>query len=119
MPAAASGPASYPDTPLGRLAQRYIVAFSSGDTAVMRHFAETSLIADPARPMADRLATYATLFADYGPLHVTAIEVLSPMELQLSAQSRRAPIRLVVKESAAHPGRAESITLRIAAGAHQ
>jgi phosphohistidine phosphatase SixA len=117
MPAPAT-PVSYPDTPLGRLAQRYIGAFSSGDTAVMRHFVETSLIPDPARPVADRLATYATLFADYGPLDVSAIDSVTPLELQLTARSRRAAVRLTVKESSTHPGRAESITLRITAGGH-
>jgi len=107
-----AGPVSYPDTPIGRLAERYVGAFSSGDTALMRRFIETSLVEDPSRPVADRLASYAKLFAEHGPLQVSALETVAPREFHAMGQTRKGIVHIIVRESEQQAGRAESITLR-------
>lgn len=107
-----AGPVFYPDTPIGRLAERYVAAFSSGDTTRMRGFIETSLAVDPSRPVEERLASYAKLFAEHGPLLVGALETVSPGEFHLMGQTRKGVVHVIVRESAEQPGRASSITLR-------
>ena len=103
---------SYPETAVGRLALDYIKAFSSGDTAVMRRFIESSLETDPSRPVADRLASFTKLYADLGPLHVVGIEAPATRELTLLTHAKRGMVKVVVKASEAQEGRAASITFR-------
>jgi phosphohistidine phosphatase SixA len=107
-----SAPVVFPQTTLGHLAQAYVQAFSSGDTATMRRFIESSLEVDANRPVADRLTRYAELFADNGPLHITAIETTVEREITVVAQAKRGGVRLTVKESGQQKGRAASVTLR-------
>ncbi|HEU5218422.1 MAG TPA: histidine phosphatase family protein [Gemmatimonadales bacterium] len=111
-----TGPVSWPDTPAARLAHAYVGAFNSGDTTQMRRFIESYLTIDSSRPVADRLASYSKLFAEHGPLQVTGVENVSPQEFRLSAQARRATVRITVKESGQQPGRAASITLAFEGG---
>lgn len=110
-----AGPVSYPDTPIGRLAERYVAAFSSGDTARMRGFIETSLAVDPGRPVEERLASYAKLFAEHGPLLVGALEPVSSSEFHVMGQTRKGIVHIIVLAPESQAGRASSITLRFEA----
>ena len=112
MPAGHAPPFVYPDTPLGKLALEYVKAFSSGESARMKAFIETSLEADPARPLADRLASFEKLYADLGPLHVVGVEGVAANELTLLIHAKPGMVRVTVKESAREAGRAASIAFR-------
>jgi hypothetical protein len=78
----------------------------------MRRFIETSLVDDPDRPTTERLAAYDKLFADHGPLHVSALETVTPLEFHLMGQSRRGGVHIIVRASEQQTGRAASVTLR-------
>jgi phosphohistidine phosphatase SixA len=111
MPAHAA-PFVYPDTPVGKLALEYVKAFSSGESARMQSFIESSLEADSARPLADRLAAFEKLYADLGPLHVVGVEGVTASELTLLIHAKPGMVRVTVKESVREAGRAASITFR-------
>jgi hypothetical protein len=105
-------PFVYPDTPVGRLALEYVTAFSSGESARMKAFIESSLEIDPARPLSDRLASFEKLYADLGPLHVVGVEGATENEITLLTHARPGMVRVTVRESAREAGRAASITFR-------
>lgn len=104
---------TFPDTPVGRLAQEYVRAFSTGDTATMRQFIESSLDGDPARTIADRLASYAKLYGDVGQLHVASIDSVAAHEITITTHAARGAVRITLKESEKRVGRASAITLRV------
>jgi phosphohistidine phosphatase SixA len=104
---------NFPDTPVARLAQGYVRAFSTGDTAVMRQFIESSVDADPARSMADRLTSYAKLYGDVGQLHIASIDSVAAHEITVTTHAARRTVRITLKDSEKQVGRASSITLRV------
>lgn len=107
-----------PGTRAGRLLARYIEAYNSGDTARMRAFTESSLVANPERPTEVRLQNYLRLFADLGPLTITGTESSVADTVALQARSARGD--LIVRLIAA-PGpadRAQSVTFRMPGGGH-
>ncbi len=104
---------TFPDTPVARLAHGYVRAFSTGDTAIMHQFLASSVDADPARPIADRLTSYAKLYADVGQLHVASIDSVAAHEITITTHSARRTVRITLKESEKQIGRAGSISLRV------
>ena len=109
---------SIPDTRAGRLAARYIAAFNSGDSVPMRAFIESSLLLDPERPAAARLATYAAMFRDFGPLTVTGVHQSADEEITLAIRAKAGDFFLTAKASREQPGRATSITIGTGKGGH-
>jgi hypothetical protein len=105
------GPAKYPANQFGKLAEAYVTAFSTGDSAQMRKFIEASFELDTKRPMSDRLASFERLFGDLGELHVVGIQVVSDRELVLLAHAKRNAM-ITVKESEAQKGRLASVSFR-------
>jgi hypothetical protein len=105
------GPAKYPANQFGKLAESYVNAFNSGESAQMRKFMEASLEVDAKRPMADRLASFERLFSDLGELHVVGIQVVSDRELVLLAHAKRNAM-ITVKESVQQKGRLASVSFR-------
>lgn len=107
-----------PDTHAGHLAREYIAAFNTGNPERMGAYIESYMIANPARPTADRLASYATLFEQHGPLSVSAVQRSTATEVVLDMRSKRGPFRLTVTSSEAQPMRAASVTFAVIQGAH-
>ena len=114
--AAPSTLATIPDTHAGRLAREYITAFNTGDAERMRSFIETSVVADPSRPINERLKSYAKLFGDFGALSVSTVERSEPTELIATIGSKVGVIRLTVRASEAQPMRATSISFAVPQG---
>lgn len=106
------------DAPIMRLARGYVEAFNSGDEVRMRSFVESSMVANPDRPVEERMKTYATLFAEHGALALTELVHADEHEITLGMTSKAGPLRLTVKESATEPGRAASITFTSSRGGH-
>jgi hypothetical protein len=106
------GPATYPTNQVGKLAESYVTAFSTGDTAKMRKVIESSLEVDPKRPTADRLANYSRIFGDLGAVHVVGIQVVSDHELVLLAHTSKGGAMISVKESEQQKGRLASVSFR-------
>jgi phosphohistidine phosphatase SixA len=90
-------PVKLPDTRAGRLVERYLDVFNSGDTTRMRAFIESSLVADPNRPTAARLATYLTTFAARAPFVVTAVRSSTEDELVLGMLGQGIELVLTAK----------------------
>lgn len=106
-----------PATPVGRLASGYLAAFNSGNAETMRAFIESSLVADPERPIAQRVASYRTLFHDHGTITITGIQRESDETLALLARSKRG--NLIVTVTASHdPQRAQSVAIGVLQGGH-
>jgi phosphohistidine phosphatase SixA len=108
-----------PDTHAGHIAREYVAAFNSGSEEKMQAFLESWMVQDPARPTADRLKTYAELYAAHGPLVLTAIHASAQLEVTLGMRSRRGDLRLTVKSAEAQPMRGTSVTFTMAEGAHR
>jgi len=108
-----------PDTHAGHIAREYVAAFNSGSEQKMRAFLESWMVQDPARPTADRLKTYAELYATHGPLVLTAVHASAQLEVTLGMRSKRGDVRLTVKSAEAQPMRGTSVTFTMADGAHR
>jgi phosphohistidine phosphatase SixA len=108
-----------PDTHAGHVAREYIAAFNTGSGDRMRAYIESWMVADPARPVDERLTTYARLFEEHGRLTVVSVESSHSLEVTLGMRSRRGNFRLMVKSSEAQPMRAQSVTFAVGEGAHR
>ena len=109
-PAHSAPPAAIPDTPVGKLARGYLSAFNTGDGKVMRAFIEATFIADPARPIEERMKSYAKIFDDFGVLHVVSVDSSSAASVTLGAQSKRGPVQVTVKSAETDAARLASVT---------
>jgi len=114
-PASASASAApklgaFPNTALGHLSKAYIDAFNTGDTTAMKTYIESYLDTDANRPTAARLASYAKLFGDLGPLTVNGVESESATEIVVVTESKTGPVRLTLKASATTHMHAASIS---------
>lgn len=114
-----SKPVVVPDTHAGHVAKEYIGAFNTGSAEKMRAYIESWMVANPARPIEERLATYATLFAEHGPLSIVRVESSESLEVTLGMRSKRGNFRLTVKSSESQPMRAQSISFAAMEGAHR
>jgi phosphohistidine phosphatase SixA len=110
--------AQIPDTHAGHLAREYIAAFNSGNREKMRAYIESYMVANPARAIEERLASYASLFEQHGPLSVLNVERSTSTELVLGVHSTRGPFRLTVASTEAQPMHASSITFTFTQGGH-
>ena len=110
--------AQIPDTHAGHLAREYIAAFNSGNPEKMRAYIESYMVANPARSTDERLASYASLFEQHGPLSVLNVERSTATELVLGVHSKRGPLRLTVASTEAQPMHASSITFTFLQGGH-
>ena len=108
--AATGKSADIPDTHAGHLAREYIAAFNTGNPEKMRAYIESYMIANPDRSTEERLASYATLVEQHGPLSVHAVQRSTATEVVLGMRSKRGDFRLTVKSSDAQPMRAGSVT---------
>ena len=117
-PAATGGAPVIPDTHAGHLAREYIAAFNSGNRERMRSYIESYMVANPDRPIEQRLEQYVKLFEEHGPLSVLMIGNSQSTELTLGARSRRGALRLTVRSSEAQPMRASSVTFSYSEGSH-
>lgn len=109
-----------PDTHAGHLAKDYISAFNTGSADKMRAYIESMMIADPARPTDARLASFAKLFDDHGPLSLVAVDSSSALQVILSMKSKQGDLKLNVKASEAQPMRVQSVTFTFGQpGAHR
>ena len=107
-----------PDTHAGHVARDYIAAFNSGSADKMRAFIESSMVADPARPTGQRLASYAKLFEQHGPLSLSTVQGSTATEVILGMRSKQGDLRLTVKTSEAQPMHATSVTFTFMQGGH-
>jgi phosphohistidine phosphatase SixA len=114
-----SKPVVVPDTHAGHVAKEYIAAFNTGSADRMRAYIESWMVVNPARTMEERLATYASLFADHGPLTLVKVESSASLEVTLGMRSKRGNFRMTVKSSEAQPMRAQSVTFAVMEGAHR
>jgi phosphohistidine phosphatase SixA len=105
-----SKPVELPDTHASHVAREYITAFNSGRKETMQAYIEAWMIPNPARTMDERLATYATLFADHGPLTIVTVDSSQALDITLGMRSKRGNFRLTVKTSESQPMRAQSVT---------
>ena len=103
-------PTEIPSTMVGQLARGYLAAFNSGEPNKMRAFIETSFVDDPARPMDDRLKTYAKLFDDFGVLTLASLDSSTATLVTLGMNSKKGLLLLTLKSSAADPHRVGSVT---------
>lgn len=108
-----------PDTHAGHIAREYIAAFNTGSADRMQAFITDWMVADPSRPMADRLRTYTKLFEEYGPLSLEKVHVTESLEVTLGMMSKRGSFRLTAKSSEAEPMRATSVTFAMMEGSHR
>ena len=107
--------AAIPDTRAGRLADRYLAAYNSGDAAKMRAFIESSLVPDAKRPTEARLETFKKTFADHGPLAFLSVRQASEDEILVDVRDKSGNLVLVVKAAG---DRAASIGLGTYSGGH-
>jgi phosphohistidine phosphatase SixA len=115
-PASSSGGAvTIPDSAIGRLASGYLAAFNSGDVAKMRAFVESSLVANPERPISARIESYTRLFAEHGALTLESVPTVADDKVSLLVQSKRGKLLVTVMASA-DPQRAQSVTLGLLHG---
>ena len=99
-----------PHTRAGKIAAEYLRAFNTGDSAVMQVFIETSLMVDPTRPLAARIASYRKLFDDHGPLALLAVQSSGDDAVSFSVRSKAGEPTLTLKLSADQPDRVASLT---------
>ena len=80
-----------PDTPAGRIAQAFIVAFNSGDDSQMRVFSESyrSTSALENKSMKERLEQYRRLHGDWGQLAVRSFESFDESTLTILVKPER------------------------------
>ncbi|HKS07555.1 MAG TPA: histidine phosphatase family protein [Gemmatimonadaceae bacterium] len=102
--------AHIPDTHAGHIAREYIAAFNTGSVDKMKAFLEQWAVPDPARPTAERVASYAKLFEQHGPLSVAGIDTSEATLLTMGMHSKVGHLRLTVKSSDAQPMRFASVT---------
>ena len=103
-------PTEIPSTMIGQLARGYVAAFNSGDASKMRAFMEASFVPDPARPMEERLKTYAKLFDDFGVLSLASQDSSTATLVTLSFTSKKGLLSLTLKSSETDPHRIGSVT---------
>jgi phosphohistidine phosphatase SixA len=103
-------PAVIPDTPAGRLARGYFAAFNSGDANTMRAYLESSFVANPARPIDERIKSYLGLFEEYGALSLVSIDSSTATKVTLGTKSKRGALLLTLQTSDVDPIRAASVT---------
>lgn len=108
---------SIPNTPAAQLAHGYIGSFNSGEAAAMRSFMQSSFVADSARPIEARVASYLKLFADHGPLSLVSIDSSTATRIVIGMQAKTGPLTLTIEASDADPKRAKSVTFAFR-GAH-
>ena len=99
-----------PDSHAGHIVSEYINAFNTGDSEKMKAFMESWMVPNPNRPMEERLKTYKQLFADHGPLTVTAVHDNQQVEVTLGVKSKVGDLRLTLKSSPEQPMKGSSIT---------
>jgi phosphohistidine phosphatase SixA len=99
-----------PDTPAGRLARGYLAAYNSGDAKVMRAFIESTLVADPSRPIVERMKSYTKVFDDFGALRPVSVDSSTAASLTLGMQSKRGPMLLTLKASETDLARLASVS---------
>ncbi|HEX6315456.1 MAG TPA: histidine phosphatase family protein [Gemmatimonadaceae bacterium] len=116
---AAIAAVTIPDTHAGHVAREYIAAFNAGNADAMKAYIEEWMVANPSRPIDERLATYRTLFADHGLLTVVEVIESKSLEVTLGVRSKRGTFRLTVKTSETQPMRAQSVTFTVGEGAHR
>ena len=109
-------PATIPDTPAGKLARGYLSAYNTGDAKTMRSFIEATFIADPARPIDERMKSFAKLFGDFGGLHVVSVDSSSAAAITLGAQSKRGPLQLTFKSAETDATRLASVSFAFKQG---
>jgi len=115
----AGGGAVIPDTHAGHLARAYISAFNSGNADTMRAFLDSYMVADPARPTAKRIESYAKLFEDHGPLSLVSVGSSAALQVVLGMKSKVGDIRLTVTASEVSPMRVASVTFAFQQGGHR
>ncbi len=106
-----------PNSAAGHLAHGYISAFNSGDANAMRTFIQSSLVANPQRPVEERVKTYLKSFDDFGPLALVSLDSATATQVTLGVRSKRGALSLTVRTSDTDPQRAASVTIS-ALGAH-
>ena len=109
---------SIPDTHAGHVARDYIAAFNSGNADTMRAFIASSMVADPSRPIEQRLESYAKLFEQHGPLSFDTVYASTATEVVLGMRSKHGKLRLTLRTSDAQPMLATSVTFAFMQGAH-
>lgn len=79
---------AFPDTPKGKIAAAYFVAFNSHDDAAYRRFEEQNRAASSLamRPMNERLEQYKRLRADWGDLQPRKVEVGADGSIAVTAK---------------------------------
>jgi phosphohistidine phosphatase SixA len=110
QPSTAAPPVAIPDTPAGRRARDYLAAYNSGDVAVMRAFVESALVADPARPVEERMKSYTKVFGDFGVLHPVSVDSSTAVSITLGMQSKAGPMQLILKMSETDAARVASVS---------
>jgi len=83
--------ATFPDTPVGRIAEAFIAVFNSGDENEMRVFSEThrSKSALESKSMKDRLEQYRELHGDWGRLDVRSVESSDERNVTVTVKPER------------------------------
>ena len=112
-------PVSIPDTHAAHVAQEYIKAFNTGRADAMKAYIESWMVANPARPMDERLRTYSQLFDEHGPLTIVNVQSSQQLEVVFGMKSKRGEFRLTVKTAEDQPMRAESVTFALLQGSHR
>ena len=107
---AAAGTAMLPHTRAGKIAGEYLRAFNTGDSAPMQVFIETSLVADPNRPLAARIASYRKLFDEHGALALLAVESSADDAVAFKVRSKAGEPTLSLKLATDQPDRVASLT---------
>jgi phosphohistidine phosphatase SixA len=100
-----------------KLLSAYIQAYNGGEGA-MRKFLEGSMVENPDRPMEARLATYKTLYTDYGPVTSDATATETGNEATTKVQTKQGELTIKIVLDAGDPTKAKSVTLsRLGTGA--
>jgi phosphohistidine phosphatase SixA len=102
-------PFVWTQTPATKVAGLYLHTFNTGDHAQMHGFIEKSLVADPARPMEARIATYLQLFGEHGVLSVVGTDNATASEAAIRVKSKKGEFNLVITLSPTDSTRATSI----------
>jgi phosphohistidine phosphatase SixA len=117
-PPAAGHGVDLPDTHAGHIAREYLTAFNSGSRDRMRAFIESWMVANPDRPIAQRLDTFTGLYERLGPLTVVRVDSSASTAITLGIRSRHGNFRVTIQSSDQQPMRATSVTFVSQEGAH-
>lgn len=111
-PAALPAQAQLPDTPAGRRAAALIQTATTGDTSAVRRFVLEQMAPDfQEMPMEQHQQQFARMKSDFTGSQVLSVRETEPNALEVTINSARGPLRLLLEVEPGPPNRISGIRL--------